>query len=322
VTISAAQKLHPIDLLKIYGNIEYDWNLRTDLIDWQGSLLTLVNPEISMSTGSSFCHMLMHADFTNRMKAISEAKDHGNIYKASYKISLPSQEMTSIIEEGEVIYGIDRKPMRLEGYIRFVENDNSTYYNSTQSGYDQITGFPCGELLYESLAASITKATETNTPGAYLAVSIDQLNYINVLHGSDILQEIIKASSEKLRSIIRFNDSIGRLSSSCFGIVLQECDKWGVLQAAQRFIQAVENEPLKTSKGEIGIKVSCGGVSFPDHDLDAQSIMHQAKKYLFDAQSIKGTGISWTPYGHNTSQEMKRDSNAEQGKKRAYDSVQ
>lgn len=316
---ASAQKMQPIDLLKIYGNIEYDWNLRTDSIDWQGSLLNLINPDASINTGSSFCNLLNYDNFQRRMQGISDASQHKSLYSITYHMTLPTYEQVRILEEGEVMHGIDHKPLRLEGYIRFIEDLDTAKSPENWSGYDPLTKFPGKEVLYETLAASLTKSFETNIPGAYLTVSIDQLNYLNVVYGYKVLQEIIKQVADKIRSMIRFNDAIGRLSSSCLGVILNECDKWGVLQASQRLTQIVEANPIETSVGPIPVKVSCGGIVFPDEDLTAERVMQQAEKCLFDAQSIKGTGISWTPYGDRIRPDLNRNAQAEDGHKRTSD---
>lgn len=323
MSLSSSQRLQPIDLLRIYGNIEYDWNLITDAIDWQGSLTRLISPDVTLATGSSFCNLLTPFSFQERMKGIAEALGKADTYTIDYHITLSSYEQVPVHEEGDLIRGVDGNPLKLQGYICFMEENTASSLRVTApmplAGYDPLTGFPGKEVLFESLASLLTKSLEDNIPGAYMAVSIDQLNYLNVRYGADILQQIIKAVAEKLRSTIRFNDSIGRISSTCLGVILQECDRWGVLQASQRLTQVIESSLINTTAGGIPIKISCGGIVFPDKDLAAGMVMQQAEKCLFEAQSIKGAGIAWTPYGEIVQPAWLRKPTSAKGQQRAHD---
>lgn len=314
--MQAQTKLQPIDLLRIYGNIDFEWYLQNDVLMWQGSLMRLIHPHGSLTTGSSFCHLLNPENFQRRMTAIFDAKDKTNRYTVCYYMTLPNHEQTCVIEEGDIIYGHDQHIYKLEGVIRFVEDEPHKQQPSL-SGYDLLTGFPQRELLYENLEVLLMKSLETKVPGAYMVASVDHLSHLNLLHGPHVVQEIIKHVAEKLKATIRFSDTIARLSSTCLGIILQECDPWGVIQASQRLTQTIENFKIKTSIGQLSVRISCGGIVFPHEHLTADKVMAQAENCLFDAQSIKGMGISWTPY--QDVEPMIQNKTAKPGRQRVKD---
>ena len=113
--------------------------------------------------------------------------------------------------------------------------------------------------------------------------------------------DIIKKIAEKLRQCIRFNDYIGRTSSCCLGVILQDCDKWGIVRAADRLIKTTESTPIETSVGSLYINISVGGDVFSEDALTPAHLILHAEQYLFEMQALKGPGVAATPYGTGTS---------------------
>lgn len=315
MSAEAVQKLEPIDLLRIYGNIDYEWALRTDVIQWQGSLLSLVVPDFSFNMGSGFCNLFNQENFRRRMEGLAKADPTSGKYSITYDLSLPSCYRTPIHEEGRLILGVDGKPYALQGHIRFLDEENRSL--SKDSGYDLLTGYQGKEVLYEALAGQLTKSLQTEIPAAYMAVSIDQLCYLNAAYGPVILFKLIKAVADRLKITIRFNDMIGRTSAACLGIILQECDQWGIIRAAQRLAESVESEPFSIDGQEIPAHISLGGIVFPDADLTAEHVMKQAERGLLERQMTKGLGKIWTPYDQPMKTERRND--APVGRRRSYD---
>lgn len=300
--MESAKKLQPLDLLKIYGDISFEWSLLDDAIEWSGSLNRLISPDISLSTGGSFNNLLSVESFSIRMRAIDEARsaqDHA--YVCQYIIDLPHYEHALLREEGRLVME-GGQPVSLIGNVRFLdaqELDEDEHHETATSGYDTWTGYPTKEVLYENLASLLEQSTYSGLSGAYLAVCVDRLTYLNARYGYSVMMEIFKSVSERLRHEIRFNDRIGRTSSSCLGIVLQDCDRWGIVRTADRLTKAAEITALQTSVGPVTITLSAGGIVFPDKGLTADLVMAKAEHYLFEAQIRKGLGGMATPYGES-----------------------
>lgn len=314
-----AQRLETVDLLRLYGNIEFDWSLTTDNIDWIGPLSRLISPEISLATGSSYNNLLTPHNLMRRLKGLDKAhKSKDNHYTCEYELTLSNHETATVHESGTLHYDHAGKPYSLSGFIRFIEVDGSEALTPLK-GYDPWTGFPTKEILFENLASLLEKNKEAQIPGAYLSLSVDCLTAISCRFGSDVAHSLIKQVAEKLRAAIRFNDSIGRTSSACLGIILQDCDRWGIVRASDRLTKCIEEASFETEDGPIRIKVSSGGIVFPDQSLTAQTVMQKSEQYLFEAQAVRGSGTSWTPYGEGVKDLERPNKKAPSGKRRAID---
>lgn len=298
------QKLEPLDLLKMYGELSFEWSLEEDRIHWTGPVSRLISPDIPLVSGGSYHNLLSIEAFEIRMRAIDEARHHiDGVYVCQYALDLPHFEHTLVKEEGRLVFERG-EPLYLKGSLRFLENSTSEKDQDQESvlrhsGYDALTGYPQKEVLYENLASLIEQTAYSGISGAYLAVCIDRLTYLNAKYGYDVLKDLLKGASERLRQEIRFNDAIGRTSSSSFGVVLQDCDRWGIIRTADRLTRVIESVPIATSAGNINLCLSAGGLVFPDHQLTAEVVMLKAEQFLFEAQANKGIGASWTPYGES-----------------------
>lgn len=296
-----AKKLQPLDLLKIYGDINFEWHLIDDRISWSQHLSRLISPDASLATGAAFLNLISPQGLSVRLKAIDEARtsqDHA--FVCQYALNLPDFQRTLVREEGQIHYdGLE--PKIFQGSLRFLDevHDTDASMEQPMGGYDALTGFPSKEVLFENLASVLEQASYSGLPGAYAAISLDRLTYLTAKYGYDVLMELFKGTGERLRHEIRFNDMIGRTSASCLGMVLQDCDKWGAVRTADRLLKAVKNQPLATQAGPIEVTLSAAALVFAERALSADDVMRQTEQYLFDHQSQKGLGIAVTPYGES-----------------------
>jgi diguanylate cyclase (GGDEF)-like protein len=316
-----AQRLEPIDLLRIYGNIEFDWNLATDHIDWLGPLNRLISPEISLVTGSSFNNLLTPQNFIRRLEGLDQARQSkGNTYDCEYTLTLPNHETATVYEEGTLHYDHAGNPFSLSGFIRFIDINETHLALAPLDGYDAWTGFPTKEILFENLASLLEQSNQSKMPGAYLSLSVDCLTSMSCRFGCDVAFDLFKQVADKLRAAIRFNDSIGRTSSACLGIILQDCDRWGIVRASDRLSKCIEDTSFQTSAGPLKVKISSGGIVFPEQSLTAVNVMKKSEQYLFEAQAVRGSGVAWTPYGEGVQDLERPNKKAVTGKRRAVDS--
>ena len=321
-----AQRIEPVDLLRIYGNIEFDWNLVTDSIDWIGPLNRLISPDVPLVTGSSYNNLLTPHNFIKRLKGLDKGRhSQKNQYDCEYTLNLPHHETAAVYEEGVLHYDHEGNPFSLSGFIRFIDVDEEENHRdpltpTSYEGYDCWTGFPTKEVLFENLASLLEQSLQTKMPGAYLSLSVDCLTAISCRFGCDVAFDLFKQVADKLRSSIRFNDSIGRTSSSCLGIILQDCDRWGIVRASDRLTKCIEETSFTTKAGDLRVKVSSGGIVFPERSLTAENMMKKSEQYLFEAQAVRGSGVSWTPYGEGVKELERPNKKAPEGKRRAVDS--
>jgi diguanylate cyclase (GGDEF)-like protein len=283
-----AEKKHlsSAKLLKLYGKIRFSWDLPTDFVHWSGPIAKLLDLDLPLLTGTNYLNRISPDQFWLRLNEMNKhSNDH---YKTRYMLLLANNEECLVEEEGEIVRNDQGLPVTIRGAIQAVEGSGAKYRKDL-TGYDALTGFPKTEVLLEELSSIMEAAKRAPTSGGYLCISIDCLSWIFFLFGFETLQNVIKAVGKQLRSQIRFNDVLGRMSGCCFGAVMRDADEWGIFNSAERLQKACQEIEIKTPSGSFYPTVSVGGAIF-NTSLAPLSVMKQAEHNLFEMQNIKGTG--------------------------------
>lgn len=283
---AAKEHMPSADLMRLYGKIRFSWDLPTDFVHWHGPLAKFLNLDFPLLTGTNYLNRITPDQFWRRLEEMGDQAN--SIYKCHYMLLLANNEACYIEEEGEILRNDQGLPVTVKGSIQAV---NAPHQKNKKdlSGYDTLTGFPKSEVLLESLSSIMETVKRIPTSGGYLCISIDCLTWIYFLFGLETLQNVIKAVGKQLRSHIRFNDVIGRISGCCFGIVLRDNDEWGIFKSAERLQKACQSIEIKTPNGMFSPTISIGGSIFNSSKAPIE-VMKQAERNLFEMQNIKGTG--------------------------------
>lgn len=315
-----AKKLEAIDLIKLYGLIEYQWDLKTDVIDWRGPINKLLSPETPLTLGSSFNNALDAENFWLRLYTLTKVSPKNSKFNIRYNLSLPNYSRCPVEEKGEILYDEQNQPIGIQGGLKFLDEDPNSTLPQNLSGYDPLTGFSEKDVLLETLASHLEQSEQSGVPSAYIAATIDRLTLFACTYGLKASELLIKEVTEAIRGAIRFNDFMGRTSGCCFGIILKDCDRWGIIRASDRLISAVQKMKLVIKDGiNVGATISLGGLVFPGETLEAQRVMQRAERYLFEAQNVKGSNVAGMPYGAKTMPELNRPVEDIHGKRRTRD---
>lgn len=308
-----AEKMSPLELIKLYGKVKFSWDLEMDTLIWEGPISKILVDNRPLHTGSGFLNCLTSESFWKRFEGIASQKTPQ--YQVVYEFSLPDHSFCTVRETAEVVITQGRK--LLKGYLEFLD-DHKDYGSGMplKSGYDPMTGFPAKEVLLENLSSIFDQSKDSAAPGGYLVFSLDRVSWIFWRYGIEKLRELVTLTGERLRKVIRFNDFLGRTSGICYGIVLKDTDEWGVYQAAQRIVSACNNIEIENEHSTFKVTISVGGASFAQY-LDPIDIMYAAEASLFEVQNQKGVGIFVKP--DNVQKTATRPEEIAPGKRRLVD---
>ncbi len=295
------RRLQPIDLLKICGDIEYEWDLRNDHIEWDGPFNRLISPEISLDSGSSFSHLLCPKNFEYRLMGLIDAFHSADpYYSVIYALSLPNFEKAYVLEEGKIVRSGQTLPS-LQGYLRFIDplnfQDVAEFVADDFSGYDSGTGLPTQEVLFEQLASIFEQFRYGGHQGLYITLALDHLVANTLKRGITEFRELFIQLPLKIRALLGRNATIGRLSSSCLGIILPNCKDFN----SAHFLNNLSNElqssfSCKVDKSLDALSaISIEHTFFPDNISDVNSLMHCSEKQLFDKNARKDHSANLSP---------------------------
>src|SRR3954464_13815710 len=101
-------------------------------------------------------------------------------------------------------------------------------------------------------------------PGGVVTIDIDHFKVINDAHGHAEGDRILAAAAERLRSVVRGSDVVGRLGGAEFVLILPGADGEAAEDCAERARAAlaeltVRGKPLAASAGVGGARAAAGG---------------------------------------------------------------
>jgi len=149
--------------------------------------------------------------------------------------------------------------------------------------FDELTGCYNRASIMSALEANIASG-ERQAERAVVFVDLDRFKDVNDRHGHASGDELLKAVAERLRSVLRDGDMVGRIGGDEFLAVCP--DVGGPEQAmvlAERLAQA-ELDEIRVAKGAIAVQVSIGVAWTSGEEADADAIVALADNAMYESK--------------------------------------
>ncbi len=154
-----------------------------------------------------------------------------------------------------------------------------------QVRYDAVTGLPNRVLFLDRLGRAVERAQrEPQYVCAVLYVDVDRFKVVNDRFGHGVGDQLLRLIAQRLTACLRSQDTIARLGSDEFGIIVNGISNAGEVQVLAERIHEQFLAPLDINRHEIvitssvGITVNEGSYTEPEALLrDADTAMHRAK---------------------------------------------
>lgn len=154
----------------------------------------------------------------------------------------------------------------------------------TMALYDSLTGLDNRLLFNIRLEKAIHRAQRSNVKTALLFIDIDNFKTINDTIGHDAGDKVLQAVAERLKSHVRDNDPIARISGDEFTVLLTDIRNYGDAgKITSKLIDAF-SEPVRVGSQEIFVTTSIGVSVTPDDALEMDQLMKNADLAMYQAK--------------------------------------
>ncbi len=145
-----------------------------------------------------------------------------------------------------------------------------------QTYHDLLTGLPNRSQLMVRLGLELVQAERNRKKLAILHIDLDRFRVINDSLGHAVGDKVIKAVTERLSSLTRKSDTLARIGSDEFVVLLADLKRAEDAAMCAKKIVDTMRKPLRVNNHELYTTVSIGISLYPDDGRDADTIIKNA----------------------------------------------
>ena len=183
-----------------------------------------------------------------------------------------TQELKARLHAGKRVLDLQAQLMKANRNLHF------------QASHDALTGILNRGAVLEMLFNEFSRSMRERKPVGVILADLDHFKSVNDTYGHSTGDVVLHHVAQKIRSVIRTYDLVGRYGGEEFLIVLPGCDATNAEQNAERIRLAVASEAIP-SAGNVEVKptVSMGVVSVCA-PTDYQAVLNAADEALYRAK--------------------------------------
>ena len=288
------------------GDAVYDWDVASGCITWSDNardVLGIADLEDVAHRATYFARL--HRE--DRAVLADLEKHHLRTqrrFECEYRVQRKDREYAWVHDRGMPEFDCHSEPVRVICTVRSIGLRKQSENRLVRLvNYDELTGQYNRARLREALQSALAYSGRYDVPGAYLLVAIDNLTLINYIHGHDVADRAIVATSRALDQCLRASDVIGRVGNDQFGVVLNGSSSTNVASIAEKILNGVQQSAWEGGQAHPPLTVSIGIVTHPDTVREAYDAMAKAEVAL--EQSRRAGHNCFSIY--NLSEEESRD---------------
>jgi two-component system cell cycle response regulator len=151
--------------------------------------------------------------------------------------------------------------------------------------HDSLTGLLNHEEILDILDKELARSEREGVCVGVIMVDIDHFKMVNDTYGHLAGDTVLRIIAQKMHSMERSYDSIGRYGGEEFLVVLPDCCMDCAVAFAERLCSSISIDSIDTSEGKIPITISLGvATSSKDGRLDGHSLVKAADAALYKAK--------------------------------------
>jgi len=159
-----------------------------------------------------------------------------------------------------------------------------------QSNFDELTGLPNRNLLYDRLTQALERSRADHSALTVLTLSLDRFKSINAHLGRSAGDQALRAVANRLSNLLAVTDTLARVEGDEFILVAKGDEREVVGRYAQPILEAVQ-VPLWIDAHEIVLSVSIGIATFPRDGDSCETLLRNATAAMTKIKVSGGQGF-------------------------------
>jgi diguanylate cyclase (GGDEF)-like protein len=180
--------------------------------------------------------------------------------------------------------------LSLERCIRYAcERKRTEQRLARQSQHDPLTGLPNRFLFRDRLERAVERTQRSNSKMALLHVDLDGFRRVNESFGHSAGDQLVQLMAQRLAPCVRKTDSVARIGSDEFAIVLEDVRGLpDVVAVANKIVDAM-SQPYTIDDTALVLATSIGIAVFPEAGSTPDTLMRNADLARLKAKQLRGS---------------------------------
>ncbi len=273
--------------------------------------LILLDVQMPGLTGFEICQRLKQRENTQDIPVIFMiAQDHAFVKVTAFDVG-GVDYVTKPVEREEVLARanthvtlramqqlLETRNQQLRQKLR--QQEKQLQELERRATHDMLTGLANGTLFRDRLNHAIEQARQRDTRLGMLLIGLDRFKVLNDHEGYSTGDEVLKAVAARLSQCVRKSDTLARLGSDEFAILIEAVRAPEELEQLAGSVCDVLAQPMLVGERRLASTCSVGVSQFPQDGESAEKLlsyadaaMHQAKKsgrntfQFFDSSALE-----------------------------------
>jgi diguanylate cyclase (GGDEF)-like protein/PAS domain S-box-containing protein len=225
---------------------------------------------------------------------VNDAVERGSPYSLEYRVVHVSGEPHWVAEHGRPVFGPDGRARWTAGIVlditrqKAAERSRELFERQTrhQTLHDPLTGLPSRVLFREGVTQAIAGAARDEAELAVFVLNLDRFKEVNDTLGRETGDGLLQEVGNRLQNVLREGDSVARLESDEFAVVVPEASRAQALEVIHR-VRAALDPPFQLEGLTLHVEVSIGIACYPRDGFDADSLLRCADTAMYVAKDTK-----------------------------------
>jgi diguanylate cyclase (GGDEF)-like protein/PAS domain S-box-containing protein len=272
----------------------WDYDLTLDQRKWSGRLREIFGIPYDVEPRLELAEACIHpADRARFIHTLRNARDNDvGRFEVSFRINRADDAAERwVTMNGWRTYKTDSNLRRIIMTARDVTEEKTAEERIRwTASHDPLTQLANRSLFHEKLDDAIRSATAEGGAVGLLVLDMDHFKQINDTLGHDAGDMLLKMFAERLRGVVRSDDTVARFGGDEFAIVMPDIDEEQSVTTLSRSIHERLREPFVHEGRLLDCRVSMGASVFPKHGLTSEELLKNADVALY-ASKAGGRGM-------------------------------
>lgn len=272
----------------------WSWNPNTKALEVGPRLLNILGYDLNFLPDTHAWLELVHPDdraHYNRTVSAHLKGDTPHFY-CEYRVRAKSGDYCWIASRGLARRDRGGRAFLMAGSVTNITERKTREDEIRFLAYhDALTALPNRLLLAERVAQALEQARANQHRAALMFLDLDRFQDINDTLGHDVGDQLLKCVAQRLRSVLDDRYTLARQGGDEFIVLLPEiADEPAALAIGQQLLAALR-QPFQEMGHEFLISASIGLSLYPDHGLDASTLLRNADTAMYEAKAAGGNAL-------------------------------